>query len=97
MQKSFVYILTCADNSYYTGVTSNLIKRLEQHISGFFKDCYTYTKRPVELSFYAEFTDIQMAIDWEKKIKKWSRAKKEALIKGNFEALPNLSKKKFSK
>jgi putative endonuclease len=51
----------------------------------------------LQLSFYAEFTDINIAIEWVKKIKKWSRAKKKALIDGDFEALPNLSKKKFKK
>ena len=43
----------------------------------------------------AEFTDINLAIDTEKQIKKWSRAKKEALINGDYDALPNLAKKKF--
>ncbi len=97
MKVSYVYNLTCSDDSHYTGVTSNLSKRWEQHQSGFFKECYTYNRRPLELSFYAEFTDINIAIEWEKKIKKWSRAKKKALVDGNFEALPNLSKKKFKK
>jgi putative endonuclease len=49
----------------------------------------------LELVFYCEFTDINFAIDKEKQIKKWSRLKKEALINGDFDALPNLSKKKF--
>ncbi|EMQ95322.1 Putative endonuclease [Xanthomarina gelatinilytica] len=45
--------------------------------------------------FYADFTDIRLAINSEKQIKKWSRAKKEALINNEFEKLPNLAKKKF--
>ena len=45
--------------------------------------------------FYAEFTDISIAIQTEKQIKKWSKAKKEALINDEFEKLPNLAKKKF--
>ncbi len=97
MKVSFVYILTCSDNSYYTGITSNLAKRWEQHQSGYYKECYTYTRRPLKLSFYAEFSDIRIALEWEKKIKKWSRAKKKALIDGDFEALPNLSKKNFKR
>ncbi len=95
MQQSFVYILKCADNSYYTGVTSKLEQRLFQHQSAFYPDCYTASRRPVELVFYAEFTNISFAIDAEKQIKKWSRVKKEALINGDYDALPNLAKKQF--
>ena len=95
MQVSYVYILKCADNSYYTGVTSNLNQRLYQHQSAFYPDCYTVSRRPVELVFYAECTNIEFAIDKEKQIKKWSRAKKEALINGDYDAIPNLAKKHF--
>ena len=95
MQLSFVYILKCSDESYYTGVTSNLDNRLTEHQSGKHQNSYTYKRRPVELVFYAEFTNINLAIQSEKQIKKWSRAKKEALINGEFEKLPNLAKKKF--
>ena len=95
MQQSYVYILKCFDNSYYTGVTSNLSQRMFQHDTAFYPDCYTANKRPLELVFYAEFTDINMAIEKEKQIKKWSRLKKEALINGDYEALPNLAKKNF--
>ena len=95
MQQSYVYILKCADNSYYTGVTSNLDKRMFQHTTGFYLDCYTASRRPLALVFYAEFTDISIAIEKEKQIKKWSRPKKEALIAGEYDTLPNLAKKKF--
>jgi len=95
MKLSYVYILKCSDNAYYTGVTSNLNKRLIEHKSGKHIDSYTYKRRPVELKFYAEFTDINLAISSEKQIKKWSKAKKEALINNEFEKLPNLSKKSF--
>ena len=95
MQQSFVYILKCYDDSYYTGVTSNLAQRLFQHESGFFPSCYTFNKRPIQLVFYCEFTDINFAIKTEKQIKKWSRAKKEALINDEYENLSNLSKKSF--
>ena len=95
MKLSYVYILKCSDNSYYTGVTSNLTKRLFEHKSGRYIGSYTSNRRPVDLVYYAEFTDISIAIDFEKKIKKWSRAKKEALINEEYEKLPNLAKKKF--
>ena len=95
MQLSFIYILKCSDDSYYTGVTSNLEKRLFEHQNGVHIDSYTYKRRPLELVFYAEFTDINFAIEKEKQIKKWSRAKKEALINDAYELLPNLAKKRF--
>ncbi len=95
MKQSYVYILKCSDNSYYTGVTSNLTQRLFQHETGFYPDCYTVSRRPVELVYFCEFTDINLAIDVEKKIKKWSRVKKEALINEEYDKLPNLAKKKF--
>ena len=95
MQISYLYILKCSDDSYYTGVTSNLTQRMYQHESAFYPDCYTASRRPLELVFYAEFTNIGFAIDKEKQIKKWSRAKKEALINGEYDAIPNLPKKKF--
>ena len=95
MQISYVYILKCIDNTYYTGVTSNLSQRIIAHQIGKHKNSYTYFRRPVALSFSAEFTDINLAIDTEKQIKKWSKAKKEALINGEFDLLSQLAKKKF--
>ena len=65
----FVYILKCVDDSYYTGVTSNLTKRLFQHETGYFPECYTTSRLPIQLVYYCEFTDINLAIDTEKKIK----------------------------
>ncbi|TVZ60173.1 putative endonuclease [Flavobacteriaceae bacterium MAR_2010_105] len=97
MKIYYVYVLQCADNSYYTGITSNLTQRMTEHESGKHKDSYTYSRRPIQLVFYAEFTNVEIAISTEKQIKKWSRAKKEALIRGDFEALPNLAKKTFNK
>ena len=95
MKRSYLYILKCNDDTYYTGVTSNIDKRLEQHQIGIFRDSYTYYRRPVELVFLTEFTDIHFTFLYEKQVKKWSKAKKEALINGDYEALPNLAKKKF--
>lgn len=95
MQVSYVYILKCSDSTYYTGVTSNLSKRILEHKGGIHKNSYTYNRRPIELVFYSEFTDINLAIEKEKQIKKWSKAKKEALINEAYDSLPNLAKKKF--
>ena len=97
MKVYYVYILSCSDNSYYTGVTSNLTQRLEDHQNRKYLNSYTSCRLPVELVYYCSFTEITMAIETEKQIKKWSRAKKEALINEEYELLPNLAKKKFTK
>jgi putative endonuclease len=89
-----VYILKCSYGSYYTGVTSELEKRLKQHEEGAFPYCYTFDKRPIQLMFCREFDDNMKAIGFEKQVKGWSRAKKEALINGNIAKLKELSKSK---
>ncbi|NPV10993.1 MAG: GIY-YIG nuclease family protein [Ignavibacteria bacterium] len=93
MKQFFVYILKCSDGSYYIGITNDLQRRLYEHQNGLMKG-YTSRKLPVELVFTASFTDVNEAIRFEKQIKGWSRKKKEALIKGDFELLKALSKKK---
>jgi putative endonuclease len=93
----YTYILLCADGSYYVGVTYNLDLRLKQHQSGQIPTCYTFSRRPVKLVYHQMFPDPTEAIAFEKKLKGWTRAKKEALINGEFDKLPNLSKKKFKK
>ncbi|MCK0158974.1 GIY-YIG nuclease family protein [Cellulophaga sp. F20128] len=95
MKIYYVYILECSDTSFYTGVTSNLLARVKDHTSGKHRDSYTYSRRPLLLVYYCEFSDVSLAIDMEKQIKKWSKVKKEALINGDYESLPNLAKKKF--
>jgi len=97
MRTFFVYILKCSDNSYYTGITSNLDLRLQHHQAGLKKDSYTFSRRPVEVVFYAEFTDPNDAIAIEKRIKGWSRKKKEALINEDFDTLVYLSNCKKDK
>jgi putative endonuclease len=95
MKTMYVYILRCSDNSYYVGVTNNLELRLEQHQQGINPGCYTFSRRPIELAFHEMFNSPEKAIQFEKKIKKWSKAKKESLINGDFENLIPLSKKMF--
>ena len=95
MKAYYVYILKCADGTYYTGITSNLSKRIEEHCIGKYPESYTYKRRPLKLLFYAEFTNPAIAISLEKQIKKWSQAKKEALINSEYVQLPNLAKKHF--
>ena len=87
----YVYILKCSDGSYYTGITNNLDKRINEHEYGKFKDSYTLKRRPLEVKFYEIFNDVLQAIYFEKKIKKWTRTKKEALIDGDFDMLQILA------
>lgn len=90
----FVYILKCSDDSYYTGHTDNLEKRLSEHQIGTYKG-YTSSRLPVELVFIQKFNSRYEALAAERKIKNWSRNKKEALINQDWEALSLFSKKKF--
>jgi putative endonuclease len=92
----YVYLLLCSDETYYTGFTSNIDMRLMQHQTSYYKGSYTSSRLPVELVWYELFSDPYSAIDWEKRIKSWSKVKKKALINGEFEKLPGLSKKKFN-
>ena len=73
----YVYILRCADGSYYTGHTDNLERRLAAHQMGEIPG-YTETRRPTELVFADEFASRQDALACERQIKEWTRAKKEA-------------------
>jgi putative endonuclease len=91
----YIYILKCADNTYYVGVTNNLDRRIEEHESGNNPGSYTSSRLPVELVYYTQFTEPETAFEFEARIKKWSRAKKEALINGEYEKLPSLSRKQF--
>jgi putative endonuclease len=93
----YVYILKCSDGTYYTGITNDIVRRVDEHESGKHKQSYTYERRPVELVFYEIFTDPDTAIAYEKKLKKWSKLKKEALIEAAYHKLPALAKKNFKR
>ncbi len=89
---AYVYILRCADGSYYVGSTRGSLEvRVGQHNAGTY-DGYTKSRRPVELVFSQHCDQITDAIAAERQIKGWSRAKKEALIAGDFEALRFLAR-----
>jgi len=92
MKQYFVYILLCADNSYYTGITNDLERRLYEHQNGTDPNAYTFKRRPFKMVFHEIFHDPNQAIAFEKQIKGWRRAKKEALINGDWHLLPELSK-----
>jgi putative endonuclease len=93
---AWMYILKCADGSYYVGSTKNLELRLFQHQSGQ-GSRYPSGKLPVELVYGEEYDRVSDAYYREKQIQNWGRAKREALINGNVELLPPLAKKKFEK
>ena len=94
MRRFWVYMLACGDDSYYTGVTNNLEERMAYHKAGLDKNAYTYRRRPVELVYAEEFSSIDEAIRWEKRIKGWSRKKKKALIDGDWGKLHVLAMNK---
>jgi putative endonuclease len=96
MKQYFVYILLCGDGSYYTGVTNNLERRLYEHENDHDTKSYTFTRRPLKLVFCESFNDVNQAIAFEKQVKGWNRKKKEAIIRGNWELLPELSKRRVS-
>ncbi|MBS45016.1 MAG: hypothetical protein CMH83_17980 [Nocardioides sp.] len=93
-----VYILRCADDSYYVGSTVDLDRRLWQHQEG---EGSAYTRprrrRPVELAWGGWFDRIGHAFAFEKRVQGWGRAKREALIDGRMDDLPALARKDFSR
>jgi predicted GIY-YIG superfamily endonuclease len=86
----WVYILRCADDSYYVGHSDNLEDRLQQHQSGALGG-YTKARRPVRLAYSQDFPTRDEACAAERRIKGWSRKKKEALIKGDWDELRRLA------
>jgi putative endonuclease len=91
---AYLYILLCADGSFYIGITRTALElRIAQHNAGTFGG-YTATRLPVTLVFSQWFERITDAIENERKLKKWSRAKKEAFIRGDFVALRQLAARK---
>lgn len=90
---AWLYILRCADGSYYVGTTRDSLEtRVAQHQAGTFAG---YTRRlPVALVFHQFFDHVEDAIAAERQIKGWRREKKEALIRGDFAALSALSRRR---
>ncbi len=89
-----VYILRCADDSYYTGITNDIDKRIWQHETGYFTNCFTYKRRPVRLVWQKWIENSTEALNLEKQIKGWSRKKKAALIENDINQLKMLSNRK---
>ena len=88
-----IYTLLCSDGSYSSGVTRRSVEeRVSEHAQGLMPG-YTFTRRPVKLVFSEHYERIVDAIAAERRIKGWSRAKKEAYMRGDFSALVALAKR----
>jgi putative endonuclease len=90
---AYLYILRCADGSYYVGTTvGKLDRRIAEHQAGAY-DGYTSLRRPVVLVFHQHFERLDDAAAAERQVKGWRREKKEALIRGDYALLPALSRR----
>ena len=88
----YTYMLRCADRRYYVGSTDALEARVGQHQAGQDPHCFTFKRRPVALVWSESFPSRLEAKEAEARIKGWSRAKKEALIRGDWDAVSLLAR-----
>ena len=95
MADTYVYILRCSDGSYYTGTYrgADIETRVSEHKLAVYPNAYTASRRPVKLLWSEAFQRAEDAIKLERQIKGWSRKKKEAFIKGDWDMLSKLSKR----
>ena len=92
MKPFFMYILECSDDSYYIGHTDDIDKRISEHMLGQISG-YTKKRLPVKVVYVKDFMTRDEAINAEQQIKGWSRKKKEALIRDDWETIKELSNK----
>ncbi|MEM1147763.1 MAG: GIY-YIG nuclease family protein [Pseudomonadota bacterium] len=92
----YVYMLECADGSYYIGSHrgGDLMIRIHEHNLGRYPRAYTFRRRPVTLIWSEVFPNPDDMVAAERRLKRWSRAKKEAFIRGDMQTLKLLSKSK---
>jgi predicted GIY-YIG superfamily endonuclease len=88
----YAYMLRCCDGRYYAGSTDDLEARVAQHRSGHDPGCYTFKRRPLELVWSDSFSTRIEAKEAERRLKGWSRAKKEALIAGDWDRVKLLAR-----
>ncbi|HMM67590.1 MAG TPA: GIY-YIG nuclease family protein [Dokdonella sp.] len=88
----WVYILKCADESYYTGHTDNLEIRIGQHDNAAIPGCFTLNRRPVIVVCSQEFVAREEALAAEQQIKGWNRKKKQAMIRGDWKQVARLAR-----
>jgi putative endonuclease len=95
MDGASIYILKCSDGSYNTGITRRSVdERVSEHTQGLDPSCYTFRRRPLTLVHSEHYARIVDAIAAERRIKSWTRAKKEAYIRGDFDGLVALAKRR---
>ena len=92
---AFVYMLRCADGSFYVGTATgdDLTRRVAEHNAGTYHG-YTSTRSPVRLVWSDHFPRITDAIAVERQLKGWTRAKKEALVRGDWDTIERLAKRR---
>ena len=97
MDGAFIYFLRCSDDSYYTGITRRSVdERVSEHAQGLV-DSYTAHRQPIELIFSEYYARVDEAVAAERRLKGWSRAKKEAYMHGEFELLSALARRKSNR
>jgi putative endonuclease len=89
---AWVYLLRCVDGSPYVGATADLVDRVSDHQAGM-GGAFTSRRRPAVLVYSEECVDVRAALVRERQIKKWTSAKKQALIRGDFDALRRLARR----
>ena len=92
----WTYILECSDGSYYVGSTWDLERRIWQHNNDPAGAVYTRRRRPVRVAWAAQYDSVEEAFAYEKQIQGWSRRKREALIRGEFDDLPAFARRRTS-
>lgn len=98
MPAATIYILQCADGSYYTGLTRRSVEeRISEHMQGLDREAYTFKRRPLKLVYSEPHGRYDEAVATERRIKGWSRAKKEAYMRGEFDALVRLARRRGGK
>ena len=85
-------MIQCFDGTFYVGVTNDLERRFGQHCEGVDPNSYTYNRRPLHLKWAGDFPSIRDAIDFEKRLKRWSHRKKRAFAEGKWADLHRYSK-----
>ena len=86
-----MYILKCVNGAYYIGHTDNIDKRMSEHNLGLINGCYTKNKWPLKLVYLEVFSTRDDAFHAERQVKGWSRGKKEAFIKSDWETIKKLN------
>lgn len=92
MHVYYTYLILCSDGTYYTGVTNDVDRRFQEHCDGLQPTSYTAKRRPLKLVYVESYQWIQDAIRREKQLKRWSSAKKRALIMNDERVLHELAK-----